>query len=509
MLGRMLATQLLVVLPVLGTIALFSQRVTHRVESPLVLLFAGLWALLWTGAVWFSLVPALSPTTPGQVEQLERSPVLWTAGAACGLLLIAAAGPTLQRPAHTFGVQQGLTIVAAIVAIAAGSLVQYTSARSLFRPRMGRANDALVAAALATRRRQHGHFRLARRVALTTVIPSALVITGVLSTRLLLWAPAPWNAAHFALLGTGCVLLLVSGVLGWAVGKRFSIELTNTTGRIERLGTDSARMGSTDIVRRSRFRAVRELGSSIERLAERFRVFADAHEKALLERETAQRMRALLFAGVSHDLKSPLNSILGFAELIAREPLTPSQRESLAVIQRSGHELLMLLDSILDSARVEAGQLKLVLRPVDMGALMQEAIVQAHDLAAETPTPVELFVEDPLPPVRVDSTYLTRSIALFVAHAMRVTASDTRASPVTLRVTVRTGILRIDTHLGTARTSSEELRGLLFRPLSARGRGLTLGLSVARAIIEHHGGQVELKELPDRRPLVRATFPAP
>src|SRR5262249_56857985 len=102
------------------------------------------------------------------------------------------------------------------------------------------------------------------------------------------------------------------------------------------------------------------LERAIELLAERFRVFARAQERAILAREAGTRTRGLFFASVSHDLKSPLNAILGFAELVRQDTLTPGQAESLEVIDRRGRELLALIETILDAARVEAGQLALV-----------------------------------------------------------------------------------------------------------------------------------------------------
>src|SRR5205814_7711666 len=115
--------------------------------------------------------------------------------------------------------------------------------------------------------------------------------------------------------------------------------------RVRMLGTEVVLRGSMEIARPARFEVVARLGRAIEVLAERFRVFAAAHERALEARETAQRMRGLLFASVSHDLKSPLNAILGFAEIVGREPLSPAQKESLLLIETRGRELLALIET--------------------------------------------------------------------------------------------------------------------------------------------------------------------
>ena len=93
------------------------------------------------------------------------------------------------------------------------------------------------------------------------------------------------------------------------------------------LGTEAVhRAAGAAWCRAARFRVVAELGMAIERLAGRFRVFARAQERAIEAREAAARMRGLFFASVSHDLKSPLNAILGFTELVrTHEPSPPGR----------------------------------------------------------------------------------------------------------------------------------------------------------------------------------------
>ena len=129
-------------------------------------------------------------------------------------------------------------------------------------------------------------------------------------------------------------------------------------------------------MRAARFRMVARLGQAIEQLAGRFHVFAKAQERSIHARQAAARMRGLFFASVSHDLKSPLNAILGFTELVRRTELSPGQLESLDLIDRRGRELLALIETILDAARVEAGQLSLLLEAAEVTALLEEASIK-------------------------------------------------------------------------------------------------------------------------------------
>lgn len=304
--------------------------------------------------------------------------------------------------------------------------------------------------------------------------------------------------------------VLVAGALGSLFGRVLAADLVHATKQVRLLGTDSVLRGATQIARPARFAVVARLGLAIEDLAERFRVFAAAQERALDAREAAQRMRGLLFASVSHDLKSPLNAILGFAELVGQEDLTAAQRESLELITTRGRELLGLIESILDAARVEAGQLTLDPQPSAVGWLITGAIRKARELASDAIGEVVVEVGDTLPLIAVDQAYATRALAVIVGHALRTGAADPSARLVRITATALGTLnqeVRIDIEYGSRDVPPSELEALFSRRTTARGRGLTLGLSHARSVIELHGGVLEVDGAPDGRPVCRAHFP--
>jgi signal transduction histidine kinase len=303
---------------------------------------------------------------------------------------------------------------------------------------------------------------------------------------------------------------LLAALFGVLIGRALSADLQLATHRVRLLGTESVLRGATQIARPARFRLVAKLGRAIEVLAERFRIFAGAQERALEAQEAAQRMRGLLFASVSHDLKSPLNAILGFAELVGHEELTASQRESLALIANRGRELLALIESILDTARVEAGQLTLMPRPTEVALLATEAVRRARELAGDAQHEVVLEVAEGLPEIPVDFAYAARAFAVVVAHGIRTAAADPTSRAVRVRATRLAepdqGV-RIDIELGSRNTTPAELEALFARRATSRGRGLTLGLSLARSIMELHGGVVKVEGTPDGAPVVQCSVP--
>ena len=304
--------------------------------------------------------------------------------------------------------------------------------------------------------------------------------------------------------------VLIAALLGALIGRALSADLGLATSRVRMLGTETLLRGSMVSAEPARFGVVEHLGRAIEVLAERFRVFAAAQERAIEARAAAHRMRGLLFASVSHDLKSPLNAILGFTEILEAENLTPSQRESLELIHTRGRELLALIETILDAARAEAGQLTLMPRPIEIATIVTEALRKARDLASEYEWEIVVEIADALPPIPVDFAYVTRAIAVIVAHALRAVQSDSTACLVRVRAMLPPNPgnqVRIDVEHGSRNVPPAELEALFARQLTSRGRGLTLGLSLARSVIELHGGSVEVDGAPDGAPVAHCWLP--
>ncbi len=300
----------------------------------------------------------------------------------------------------------------------------------------------------------------------------------------------------------GLLAVILASFLGAFFGRVLAQDLEQATRSVRLLGTESVLRGGTKIARPARFVLVADLGRAIEDLTARFRVFAAAQERALDGRAAAHRMRGLLFASVSHDLKSPLNAVLGFAELVGQGELTEAQRESLDLIQTRGRELLGLIETILDAARVEAGQLELAPRQGNVGRLVAEAVRKARELAGDADAPVLVEVGPGLPTVPHDPAYATRALAVIVAHSIRTAAADpsarvTRIRAFTAALPGRAGErVRIDVEYGSAQVTRPDLDLLFARQATGRGRGLTLGLSLARSVIELHGGAVEVEDRP-------------
>src|SRR5208282_2110024 len=206
-----------------------------------------------------------------------------------------------------------------------------------------------------------------------------------------------WLYVSLALAAT-----LLAAVLGSRIGHWFVRDVALATRAVREIGAADVVRG-TRIRREARFGSVVALMESIDALGSVFREFASAQEAAIDARAGTERMRARFLASMSHDLKGPLNAILGFAELVSRSPLTPGQQESLAIIEQRGRELLTLIQTILDSARVEARELRVSPEWTMMGDVVMSAVLDARELTVGADVEVVGEIQPGVPKLFVDA----------------------------------------------------------------------------------------------------------
>ena len=231
------------------------------------------------------------------------------------------------------------------------------------------------------------------------------------------------------------------------------------------------------------------------RSAAYFREFARAQQRAIDARSATERTRALFLASMSHDLKAPLNAILGFTELVSRGELTAGQWENLAIIERRGRELLYLIETILDAARAEAGELTVTPEYTRVGDIVMPAVLEAQELAARPDVRVVGEIQPGVPRVLADPERLSQALKAIILVAVRFADRG--------HVVVRAALpadgkeLRIDIEAAGESVSVAD-REKVFEAFKHADRvrkhgSLGLGPSLARAIIELHGGKVAVE----------------
>jgi len=224
----------------------------------------------------------------------------------------------------------------------------------------------------------------------------------------------------------------------------------------------------------------------------------------------ADRLKDEFVALISHDLRTPLTSILGYLELtLEDEELTDMQRGYLDVVDRNARRLLGLVSDLLFVARLEAGQLDLQPSELDLAAVARQSVIEAEPRAAASGITITCETES-VPPVSADKGRIFQLLDNLVSNAIKFTpdGGDVRVS-----VTSANGFVRLevsDTGIGIPSEEQQRLFERFFRASAAFERqiqGTGLGLYIARAIVEAHGGEIGVESEPGRGTAFRIDIP--
>ena len=198
---------------------------------------------------------------------------------------------------------------------------------------------------------------------------------------------------------------------------------------------------------------------------------------------------------ISHDLRTPLTSIVGYAEFLEDEVggrLTPPQHDFVTQIQRSAARLEHLVDDLLDFARMDAGTFKLTLKEADLGALARGVIESLKPLAEEAHvTIVDALPEEPLLAL-FDPARIERVLMNLIGNALKFTGTGGR---IEVSAQVEDGRIRCairDTGIGIAPEDVSKLfqRFSQLSPGMRQANGTGLGLSISKALVDAHGGEI-------------------
>ena len=212
---------------------------------------------------------------------------------------------------------------------------------------------------------------------------------------------------------------------------------------------------------------------------------------------------------VSHDLRTPLTRLRGTAEMaLVSAPDMGRCRDALADCVEETDRVLVMLNTLMDISEAESGAMRLTRDSVDLGAVVSRAVSLYRDVAEAKG--VALSVQAPAGlSVPGDATRLEQVAANLIDNALKYTPSggrvdlELRADGARARITVR------DTGVGIRPDELPHIWSRLFRGDTSRAeRGLGLGLSLVKAIVEAHGGTVEVESAPGSGSSFTVSLPA-
>lgn len=225
-----------------------------------------------------------------------------------------------------------------------------------------------------------------------------------------------------------------------------------------------------------------------------------AKKTAELERLNAQKNQFLGMA--SHDLRSPLNSILAYSEFLVESAalrLTVEELEYLELIISLSNLMRGVVDDLLDIAAIESGKLHLDLRPTDLAAIFGRAVAVFRPLAAKKQIHLTLDVTSPLPRLLLDGHKIEQVLNNLLSNAIKFSHPHT---VITLTLTQEGGEARAAVRDQGQGIPADEITRL-FQPFATTSVKATagetstgLGLVIARKIVEEHRGRIWVESHP-------------
>ncbi len=227
-----------------------------------------------------------------------------------------------------------------------------------------------------------------------------------------------------------------------------------------------------------------------------------------------EQMKANFLSMVSHELRSPLQTVNGYLELVLEGmggALSPQQTQFVRRARAGSEHMTALVDDLLLVSRRDAGQFTLNLRDIDLTRTLNETAEQMEVLAEDVGVRLIVDVPPTLPRVRADGPRIAQVIRNLLTNAVKFTPKGGTITLSARPTSNRLLIMVTDTGVGIAPEHQERIFDRFYQVGAAspheRAHGQGLGLAIARIIVESHGGTIQVRSAPNQGSTFTVSLP--
>ncbi len=300
---------------------------------------------------------------------------------------------------------------------------------------------------------------------------------------------------------------LIAGLTGAAL--LFSGLISSMRRPLEELVDASGRLAGGDLETRVKVGGLAETAA----LGTAFNEMAAELQRRAGERDELETMKDEFVLTASHELRSPLTSVQGFAELLMleREKLSPKQADTVEIILDNTRHLVRLLNDLLDLARSDAGRLTIKPAPTEVAPLVDDAVRTMRSQTESAGQRLSQAIEPGLPRVEVDKDRIRQVLVNLLTNAHEYSPEG---ASIEVTAASRNGEVELavrDNGPGMAEDQVEHI----FERFTRGDAGLTqhvggtgLGLAISKSLVELHRGSIEAESAPGLGSTFRVRLPA-
>ncbi len=234
----------------------------------------------------------------------------------------------------------------------------------------------------------------------------------------------------------------------------------------------------------------------------------DAERQRRHDAELLARGREEVLGVVAHDLRNPLNVMRMGSELLSEEASSPKQRKIAESITRATNQMNRLVGDLLDTVRLQAGRLALSLETVRIADILNQTGSTFLEPAAERNVQIDVVMPAPGVVVRADPVRVSQIVDNLVGNAVKFVPEGGRVTVCAARHGPRVLFEVKDTGPGIPPDDVAHLFDKFWQKRKGDRRGVGLGLTIAKGLVEAHGGKIWVKSIPGSGSTFSFTLPA-